>query len=123
MLRINCNASFCSSEGYACDGAFPGHPHRQCLHFVYRDTWMVSDAALVWSEGVVVLASEALIEYDSSVVHFDWEVNAQDSSRLSHYFLSIGIQSHYVGGTLELFDGHIILGLLHSHAAWRCFML
>src|SRR3989442_13836820 len=123
MLRINCNAALCSSEGYSSDGAFPSHPHRQCLDFVDCDTWVVSDAALVWSEGVVVLASESLIELDSSIVHFDWEVNAQDSSGLSEYFLCVGVESHYVGGALELFDRHIILSLLHSHAAGSGFML
>src|SRR6266849_9638167 len=122
MLRINRDSSFCSAEGDSCYGTFPGHPHRQCLYFVDCDTRVVSDPALVWSEGVVVLASESLIEYDSSVVHFDWEVNAQDSSGLSQDFLSVGVQPHYVGGTLELFDGHIILGLLHSHAAGGGFM-
>src|SRR5438445_1560461 len=117
MLRINRDSSFRPAEGYPCDGTLPGHPHRQRLHFVYRDTWVVSDAALVWSEGVVMLASESLIELDSSVIHFDWEVNAQDSSGLSEYLLRVGVESHYVGGALELFDRHIILGLLHSHAA------
>src|SRR5256712_6631387 len=123
MLRVNSDSSFSPAEGYSCDGTLPGHPHRQCLHFVDCDAWVVSDAALVWSEGVVMLASEALIELDSAIVHFYWEVNAQDSSGLPEYLLRVGVESHYVGGTLELFDRHIILGLLHSHAAWCGFML
>ena len=77
---------------------------------------MVSDSALVRSQGVVVLASEPLIEEDSTVVHLDREVYAENSSRLSKNLLNILVKLHQVGGTLELFYSNVVLGLLHSEA-------
>src|SRR5207249_12077937 len=111
MLRINRDSSFCPAEGYSCDGTLPGHPHRQRLHFVYRDTWVVSDAALVLFEVVVMLASESLIVLDSFIILFDCEVIAKDSSGISDYFLSVGVQSLYVGIAVVLFICNIILSL------------
>ena len=77
---------------------------------------MVSDSALVGSQSVVVLASESLVEQDSTVVHLDREVYAENSSRLSKNLLNVLVKFHQVGGALELFYSNIVLSFLHPEA-------
>jgi hypothetical protein len=63
-----------------------------------------------------VLASESLIEKDSTIVHFDREVYAENSSRLSKNLLNVLVKLHQVGCPLELFYSNVVLGFLHAEA-------
>src|SRR5207249_10546068 len=80
---------------------------------------MESYSALVRTKGVVVLAPEALVEENSAIIHLDWKVDAKNPSGLSQDLLNVRVWLHYVGGFLELFQRHVVLGLLHPHANWR----
>src|SRR5437870_7071343 len=79
---------------------------------------MESYSPLVRSKGIVVLAPEALVEENSAIIHLDWKIDAKNPSGLSQDLLNVRVQFHYVGSFLELFQRHIVLGLLHPHANW-----
>src|SRR3989442_54233 len=115
-FRVNCDASFRASEWNACDRALPRHPHGQRLYLFDGNVGVVSDSTLVRSQRVVVLASESLIEKDSTIVHFYREVNAENPSRLSKNLLNVLVQLHQVSGPLELFHSNVVLGFLHAEA-------
>ena len=69
------DAALAAAEGDADEGALHGHEEGEGLDVVEVDVLVVAEAALVGSEGVVVLDAVALEEPVVSVVHADGEVD------------------------------------------------
>jgi hypothetical protein len=96
------------AEGDVVQGALVRHPGAQRFYLVEGDLMVVSNAALVGTEDVVVLHPIALEQPVLAVVELDREVHDQLVLGLGEDLPQVPGQVHEVRRLLELLLGHLV---------------
>src|SRR5258708_24004324 len=78
-------APFRATKGNTNDRALPGHPHRQSAHFVKRDLWTKTNAALGRAAIDIMLDTITGEHLDVAVIHAQRKVHNEFAFGLAQY--------------------------------------
>src|SRR5687767_7743063 len=99
------------------DGALPRHPCGERGHFVERDTGVIPDAPLGWTERDVVLDAVAGEDFDLAVVHLDRTRHRDLAFRMGEDFPDARIEPEQAGGDVEFLEHRVEYGAGSFHVS------
>src|SRR4029079_6472243 len=96
------HAAFAAAIRNTHGGAFPRHPRSERLHFIKRDVWMITNAALRWSTRNVVLHAITFKHLHVAAVHLHRNRDDQLPLGIFQNVTHRGVEIEVVGCAIEL---------------------